>query len=221
MALSAMNSPAAQKTSGLAITSLVLGIISLCCPVFLLPIAAVICGHIAQGQIKKSQGAIGGGGVALAGVILGYITIVLSIVAVVFWISVAPKMQSTIDLGVNIQNAQKIHMAMERMVSDGESKSDKALGWPADAGITTVAELKKRLVDNEFLTADEAASMNFDKFLFGNVSATDPASTVFIKFRDTFMGATVYLDKSGSQQTVETGDTLEEDPKRTPAYLEP
>ncbi len=38
----------------------------------------------------------------------------------------------------------------------------RLLAGKADAGITTVTELKKRLVDNGFLTADGAASINFD-----------------------------------------------------------
>src|SRR5690349_7205596 len=62
------------KTSGLAITSLVLGILSivlLCVgPVFAIP--AIVCGHIAYGRTKRSQGLLTGGGLALAGFISGY-----------------------------------------------------------------------------------------------------------------------------------------------------
>lgn len=214
-----MNSPATQKTSGLAITSLVLGIISLCCPVFLLPIAAVICGHVSRGQIKKSQGTIGGSGVALAGLILGYISIALSIVTVIWWTVAGAKI---VEVGVATASAQKLQLAMAQMVSDGEAKGNKSLGWPADAGITTVTELKQRLVDNGYLKPDEAASIDFSKLLIGNVSAADPEDTVFIKFREKFMGATIYYSKSGEQETVPApGDTAEEDPKRTPPYLAP
>lgn len=64
------------KTNGLAITSLILGIVSI--PMLLcygsgvlFGIAALITGLIARGQINKSGGAQGGGGMALAGIITG------------------------------------------------------------------------------------------------------------------------------------------------------
>lgn len=59
------------ETSGLAITSLACGISSLMCGITGIP--AVICGHIARRNIKASQGRIDGSGIALAGIITGYI----------------------------------------------------------------------------------------------------------------------------------------------------
>jgi hypothetical protein len=61
----------AVKTSALAIWSLVLGILSLTCFGFLSGIPAVICGHIARSEIKKSEGRLEGEGMALAGLITG------------------------------------------------------------------------------------------------------------------------------------------------------
>jgi hypothetical protein len=60
--------------SGLAITSMVLGIVSvvlLCGP--FLGIPAVICGHIALDRSRKLPTQYGGGGFATAGLITGYI----------------------------------------------------------------------------------------------------------------------------------------------------
>src|SRR4051812_38581665 len=54
-------------TSGLAIASLVCGIL------WIGALPAVICGHIARSQIKKSGGRLQGSGIALAGLILGYL----------------------------------------------------------------------------------------------------------------------------------------------------
>lgn len=62
-------------TSGLAITSLVLGILGLL--TFVPSIPAVICGHVALGRIKQSSSALGGRSVAMAGLILGYLVVVL------------------------------------------------------------------------------------------------------------------------------------------------
>jgi len=69
------------QTSGFAITALVLGILSLtgalCCFTGILGIPAVIFGHIARGNIRNSNGQITGDGMALAGLICGYISIAL------------------------------------------------------------------------------------------------------------------------------------------------
>ncbi len=50
-------------------------------------IPAVICGHIARSKIRKSSGALGGKGVATAGLILGYIALVLGIMGIPLLVS--------------------------------------------------------------------------------------------------------------------------------------
>lgn len=64
------------ETSGKATASLVTGIIGLLCltPV---AIAAVILGHLAKNEIKRSGGRLGGDSRATAGLVLGYIGIAL------------------------------------------------------------------------------------------------------------------------------------------------
>ena len=57
-------------TNSLAIASLLLGFLSLF-PVF--GILAVIFGHLARSQVRKSAGRQKGAGMALAGLILGYL----------------------------------------------------------------------------------------------------------------------------------------------------
>jgi len=66
--------PLTQRTSGLAITSLILAIFG-CFGVT--AIAAVICGHVARKRIK-SDPSLTGGGLALAGLIIGYVMIVFA-----------------------------------------------------------------------------------------------------------------------------------------------
>lgn len=66
------SSPAtAPQTSGKAIASLVCGIIN----IFPLFIVAIILGHISLSEIKKSAGRLKGEGLAIAGLILGYLGI--------------------------------------------------------------------------------------------------------------------------------------------------
>jgi len=76
------------KTSAQAIWSLVLGILSFLCFGFFTGIPAVICGHAARSNIRKSQGALAGGGMALAGLILGYIGIVATTLGILAAIAV-------------------------------------------------------------------------------------------------------------------------------------
>jgi type II secretory pathway pseudopilin PulG len=65
------------SNSGLAIASLLCGIgVFVLFPLFFLfAPAAVILGHVAQSKIKRSAGAMGGGGLATAGLIMGYLGI--------------------------------------------------------------------------------------------------------------------------------------------------
>ncbi len=73
---------AAVKTSALAIWSLVLGILGLLCFSFLTGIPAIICGHIGRTKIRQSNGTLGGDGLALAGLILGYAGTIISTIAI-------------------------------------------------------------------------------------------------------------------------------------------
>lgn len=68
---------AAPRNCGLAITSLVLGLIPCTCVPSLL---AVIFGHIALSKIDKSEGQLKGRGMAIAGLVLGYIFTIANII---------------------------------------------------------------------------------------------------------------------------------------------
>ena len=70
------------RTSGMAIASLVLGIVPVCC---VTPILAIIFGHCAMSEIRQSGGMVGGRGMALAGLILGYIWTGLMILYFIFY----------------------------------------------------------------------------------------------------------------------------------------
>src|SRR5436309_1176017 len=75
------------RTPPAAIWSLVLAILSFTCGWLVTAIPAVICGHIARSKIRKSSGALGGKGVATAGLILGYIALVLGIMGIPLLVS--------------------------------------------------------------------------------------------------------------------------------------
>ena len=82
---------AAQRMDGLAIASLIIGAISLLCSFFCLGIilgpTAAIMGFISRQRIATSGGAVRGGGMALAGLILGVLGFAISVVFFFLWIS--------------------------------------------------------------------------------------------------------------------------------------
>jgi competence protein ComGC len=77
------------QNSPLAIWSLVLGILALACFSVLTAVPAVICGHKARTQIKRSGGALTGEGLALGGLITGYVSIALTVLLIPLLAAVA------------------------------------------------------------------------------------------------------------------------------------
>ncbi|MGL4399461.1 MAG: DUF4190 domain-containing protein [Luteolibacter sp.] len=64
------------RTSKLAVWSLILGVLGII-SLGIASIAAIICGHLSQGKIRKSRGELAGKGIAKAGLILGYLGLIL------------------------------------------------------------------------------------------------------------------------------------------------
>ena len=77
-----MNAPARQ-TSNLATISLVFGILCWFILPFVGAVAAIVCGHLARAEIRRSEGALEGDGLAVAGLVLGYVHIALLVLIVV------------------------------------------------------------------------------------------------------------------------------------------
>ena len=76
---------ATRSTNGMAIASLVLGIVgALGCTWFIPSILALVFGYIARRQIRESGGAQAGLGFTTAGIILGWLGVVIGLVFFVF-----------------------------------------------------------------------------------------------------------------------------------------
>lgn len=71
--------PPTRPTSTLAVVSLVMGILGL---FFFGSIIAVICGHLARSEIRRSEGKLDGDGVAVAGLVLGYLGLAFTLLIV-------------------------------------------------------------------------------------------------------------------------------------------
>lgn len=70
------------KRSPLAIITLICGILSLGGGL-VFQIVAIVCGHMARSEIRKSNGTLRGDGMAITGLIMGYIGVSVALVTVV------------------------------------------------------------------------------------------------------------------------------------------
>ncbi|MFT3806547.1 DUF4190 domain-containing protein [Arenimonas sp.] len=77
------NAPAGKPTSTMAIVSLVSGILGWTLAPWLGSIIAIITGHMARSEIRRSNGAIEGDGLAITGLVLGWASILITILVVV------------------------------------------------------------------------------------------------------------------------------------------
>jgi hypothetical protein len=74
----------ATTTNSLAVVSLIFGILGWTVLPFIGAIVAIICGHLARGEIRRSHvdNRPEGDGMAVAGLVLGYSQLLLSVLAI-------------------------------------------------------------------------------------------------------------------------------------------
>ena len=123
---------AGTKTSPLAIWSLVLGclgiVLLLVCigPFFAIP--AVICGHMAHSRIKRSAGTLSGEGMALGGLITGYISLGLSLFLIPMMLAIAlpnfVKARQVAQQNVCINNLRMIDGAKQQWALENKKTED-------------------------------------------------------------------------------------------------
>lgn len=100
---------APKKTNGLAIASMIIGIISILGAFFFIlpPILSIVFGHIALGQIKRDQNQ-DGGGMAIAGLILGYLCLIIGIIMIsIMFFAVSQVNEHSKQFHEELQRAQQ------------------------------------------------------------------------------------------------------------------
>jgi len=93
-----------KTNSPLAVWSLILGILAIisCGPISGIP--AIICGHMARSKIKMEPDTLTGDGMALAGLIMGYFSIVAVILLFIAGFFIALMAPVIIKMFQNLQN---------------------------------------------------------------------------------------------------------------------
>jgi len=124
-----MNGTSPVRSCGLATWSLVLGILAIVlCPIGLLfGIPALICGHKALSRIKHAGGAMGGQGAAIAGLVMGYVCIAISLVFGMLSIIAIPnfvKARNTALKNTCINNLRQIDGAKQQWALENAKKVD-------------------------------------------------------------------------------------------------
>lgn len=172
-----------QVRSGLAITSLVLGIFSLCCPVILPAVAAVICGHMAHGRARKSPEQFGGAGMAMGGFITGYVSLLLSVLIALMSLPAMNQARNRATSVSCVSNLKQIGLAARMYSNDhndtfpkdflsmsNELYSPKVLHCPADKSKTRAADwtsfTPSRNVSYEYLLPGSAEKDVMNKPVF-------------------------------------------------------
>ncbi|HTY87262.1 MAG TPA: DUF4190 domain-containing protein [Candidatus Acidoferrum sp.] len=118
--------PPPAKTSGLAIWSLVLGILSLTCFSILSAIPGVICGHKALSRINHSGGTLEGRGLAIAGLIMGYLGIAWAVFVLPLMLAIAipnfVKARQVAQTNACINHLRQIDAAKQEWALEGSKQ---------------------------------------------------------------------------------------------------
>jgi competence protein ComGC len=127
---------ATPRTVGLAIWSLVLGILSLACFSIFTGIPGVICGHKALTKIKSSNGALSGQGLAIGGLVTGYLGIAWAVFFIPLMMAIAipnfVKARSTAQANGCINNLRQIDAAANQFALEHHLSAGDRINFPND-----------------------------------------------------------------------------------------
>jgi hypothetical protein len=107
-----------KQNTGMAIASLVLGILSLICLGILAGIPAIICGHVAHNRARKLPGQYGGAGLAIGGFILGYLSFVVTLVIAAILLPGLTKAKNRAQDIMCVTNLKQVGLAFHMWASD-------------------------------------------------------------------------------------------------------
>jgi hypothetical protein len=176
--------------SGLAIGSLVLGLVSIIGGACFTGLGAIICGHMALSRQKRA-GATNSKGLAIVGLVLGYGITVLSILGVAFFaIFAIPAMRGVGDqvkLVNSVSHARTLAFACKVYAIDHDDEYPPSLEALVPEHLPEVSDLEDPL----------APQFGRDGFYYLRPAKTDPESTVIIAGHGTAGGKRAVARKNG------------------------
>lgn len=158
-----------KQKAGIAVASLVLGILGLVLIGPLGSIPAVICGHMALSRIKKNPEALNGDGLALAGLILGYVQIglmimILPLMAAIL-IPAVNKAVTSAGMVATVANGANIYKSVFANQMDAAVLGEESRGWPKKGEYRTSTDYFIHLVESK------AMSVSYDFFAAPGIPA--------------------------------------------------
>lgn len=188
------------KTSGLSIASLVLGILSMLGFTILTGIPAVICGHMGLSAIGKSRGALKGGGLAVGGLVTGYLAIVIGAVLIIGMFPLYGKILNEMKLKSALKSGYQIHSALTAYAAEHDDKYPDSLD----------DLVKEEYLERSVLTnLPKDAPANFWEYLGKglNVNGDDQA----ILLRSKVMGKSRIVSRVNGTIKIVSADSMESD----------
>lgn len=177
--------PTPSESNGLAIASLVLGIVGFVVP-GLASVAAVITGHLGLSQIKRSNLSQGGRGLAIAGLVLGYLQIAAVVVVILVRVGVLASSGSADD-PVRTDTSE----STTEPSPDSSGRAD--LPEPAE-GIALATETP--------CPPPEGSERRVDRFTGPPPMCIDPAASYTATFHTSEGDFTARLDAASAPETV-------------------
>jgi hypothetical protein len=177
-----------RKASRLAITSMVLGICSyVLCLSILTGIPAIICGHGALGKIKRTRARLSGRGMAIAGLVMGYVSLgfVLPSIPMILRLSVPTINQAVImtEQSQSVAHAKQISLACVEYAGSHGGKYPDSLD-------------QLNLPDKKILTSPLAADKTEQSYVYiSGLTASSPDDTIFLYDKNVSNGRNPRLKK--------------------------
>jgi prepilin-type processing-associated H-X9-DG protein len=119
--------PSTAKTSGMAVASLVLGVLGFC---GVTALAGLILGIVAQVKISRSGGRLKGKGLAIAGIVISGIMLFVSLAIMAgLLLPALAKVRHRADTYNCSNNAQKVALAVRLYAEENDGKCPPAVNW--------------------------------------------------------------------------------------------
>jgi len=119
-----------------------------------------------------------------------------------------------------LKNGQQISLIMMQVSIDGAV--GKSSGWPADAKITSRAQLASEFEALTFLSAADIKKLGLLLFEITNIAESDPGETLLLLYEDPKGRFAIAFRKNGEGQTFSNRAAAEawaKAPVRGPAFL--
>ncbi len=121
--------PAAPRTSGMAVASLILGLLG---GLVITALAGLILGIISLAQIGRSQGRLRGQGFAIAGLVISGLALLFVPILAAMVFPVFTRARESARKAVCLSNVKNVSLALQMYLTDYDDRLPAAANWCGD-----------------------------------------------------------------------------------------